>query len=45
MYLTNEEERMLKGEYGPAIQKAMEIIIALGDVYDAERLILLKIFK
>ncbi|MBT6096093.1 MAG: DUF521 domain-containing protein, partial [Rhodospirillaceae bacterium] len=30
MYLTDEESRMLKGEKGLAVQKAMEILIALG---------------
>ncbi|MBS7611933.1 aconitase X catalytic domain-containing protein [Candidatus Bathyarchaeota archaeon] len=39
MYLTNEEERILKGEEGYAKQKAMEIVTALGDIYGADRLI------
>ncbi|HDM05698.1 MAG TPA: DUF521 domain-containing protein [Candidatus Aenigmarchaeota archaeon] len=39
MYLTKEEERMLNGEFGFATQKAMEILVALGKIYDAERLI------
>jgi len=39
MYLTAEEERMLKGEHGLAIQQAMKILVALGDIYDAERMI------
>lgn len=30
---------MLKGEYGPAVQKAMEVLVAIGDIYDAEKLI------
>jgi len=29
---------MLNGEYGPAAQKAMQILVALGDVYDAEKM-------
>ncbi len=39
MYLTKEEEKMLEGEYGPGVQKAMEIIVALGKIYGAERLV------
>lgn len=39
MYLTNDEERILKGEEGYAKQKAMEIVTALGDIYGADRLI------
>ena len=42
MYLTREEERMLAGEYGYAAQKAMEILVALGKVYGAERMIEIK---
>ena len=39
MYLTNEEERMLKGDYGYGYRKAMEILVALGEIYGADRLI------
>jgi predicted aconitase len=39
MYLTREEEGMLAGEDGRATQKAMEILVALGKIYDAERLV------
>ncbi|MBS3815003.1 MAG: aconitase X catalytic domain-containing protein [Hadesarchaea archaeon] len=39
MRLTKEQEKMLSGEEGPAISKAMEILTALGDIYDAEKLI------
>ncbi|MEM1991525.1 MAG: aconitase X catalytic domain-containing protein [Thermoproteota archaeon] len=39
MYLSKDEERMLVGEFGYAMQKAMEILIALGKIYDAEKLI------
>jgi len=42
MYLTKEEERMLGGEYGYAVQKSMEILVALGEIYDAERMIEIK---
>lgn len=37
--LTKREERILEGEEGAGPQKAMEILVALGDIYDAERLI------
>ena len=39
MYLTKEEERMMDGEEGYAAKKSMEILVALGDIYGAERLI------
>lgn len=39
LYLSSYEERILKGEYGYAKQKAMEILVALGDLYGAEKLI------
>ncbi|MCX8153291.1 MAG: aconitase X catalytic domain-containing protein [Candidatus Bathyarchaeota archaeon] len=39
MYLTKEEERMLEGEEGYAVRKSMEILVALGEIYGAERLI------
>jgi predicted aconitase len=39
MYLTDEETRMLNGEKGPAVQKAMEILVALGESFGAERLL------
>ena len=39
MHLTREEERILAGECGRGRQKAMELVVALGDIYGAERLI------
>ncbi|UCC28651.1 MAG: aconitase X catalytic domain-containing protein [Candidatus Bathyarchaeota archaeon] len=39
MHLTKEEEQMLDGEQGYAIQKSMEILVALGRIYRAEKLI------
>lgn len=39
MHLTAEEERILAGEEGEAKRKAMEILVALGDVFGADRLI------
>lgn len=37
--LTREEEKMLHGTMGGAKQKAMEILVALGDIYGAKRMI------
>ncbi|MEL4306168.1 aconitase X catalytic domain-containing protein [Methanococcoides sp. LMO-2] len=42
MYLTKEEERTLDGEDGETLQKAMEILVALGDIYGADSLIPVK---
>ena len=39
MKLTLEEQRMLDGEHGRATQKAMEILVALGTIYGAERMV------
>ena len=39
MYLTKEEEKILDGEFGEGIQKAMELIVALGEINEAERLV------
>ena len=39
MKLSAEERAMLAGEYGQTTQKAMEILNALGTIYEAERMI------
>ena len=39
LQLTPDERAMLAGEAGPALRKAMEIIVALGKIYDAGDLI------
>lgn len=39
MYLTKEEEQRFNGEFGEGTQKAMELLVAIGDAYDAEKLI------
>lgn len=39
LVLNAEELRMLSGEDGPATRKAMEILVALGRIYGAERMI------
>lgn len=39
MFLTSEEQQMLEGAKGPAIKKAMEILVALGESFGAKRLL------
>ena len=39
MFLTKEEEVMLAGGDGRATQKAMQILVALGKIYDAKKLV------
>jgi len=39
MELTKEEEEMFVGEKGEGIQKAMEIVVTLGKIYNAEKLV------
>ncbi len=39
MYLTKKEEKMYQGEYGETIRKSMEILVALGDIYEAKKLV------
>jgi predicted aconitase len=39
MHLTREEEKMLDGEYGWANQVSMKILVRLGELYGATRLI------
>ncbi len=40
MFLTKAEERMLNGEYGPGIRRSMELLVKLGEAFDAERMIM-----
>jgi hypothetical protein len=39
MHLTDEEQAMLAGDFGPGVRKAMEIITALGKIYGAADLV------
>ncbi len=39
MNLTKEEEKLLDGKEGYAVKKSMEILVALGDIYGAKKLI------
>ena len=36
MLLTRDEESVLAGENGEGLRTAMELLVALGDMYDAE---------
>lgn len=42
MHLTREEERIYEGEEGWARKKAMEILVAIGDINNASKLIPIK---
>lgn len=42
MYLTPEEISWLGGDAGTALRRAMEIVVALGAIYGAERLVLVE---
>lgn len=39
MHLSREENEMLEGKYGYPVQKSMEILVSLGECYDAEKMI------
>jgi len=39
MVLTDEEKKMRAGEYGPGIQRAISLLITLGDSFNAESLV------
>ncbi len=39
MRLTKEENEMLEGKFGYPVQKSMEILVGLGECYDAQRMI------
>ncbi len=42
MFLTKDQEEMLSGMKGEAIAKSMELVVKIGDVYNAEQLIPIK---
>ncbi len=42
MYLTKEEEQILNGDAGETLRQAIEILVTLGDIYGADRLIPIK---
>ncbi|NLN70559.1 MAG: DUF521 domain-containing protein [Chloroflexi bacterium] len=39
MHLTPDEQALLDGELGPAAQKSMQILVTLGRIYGAERML------
>ncbi|CEP66126.1 Aconitase/3-isopropylmalate dehydratase large subunit, alpha/beta/alpha [Moorella glycerini] len=39
MILTDEEKRMLDGQYGDLVRKSMKILVALGEIYGAEKML------
>ena len=39
MFLTQDEQKMCDGEYGETIRKSMDILVALGDIYGAEKFV------
>ena len=39
MHLTEQEKEMLNGAKGNAVKKSMEILVALGEIYGAKKLI------
>lgn len=39
MYLSREEEGIYQGKQGETLRRMMEILVALGDIYGAERLV------
>ncbi len=42
MYLSREEESIYRGEQGETLRRMMEILVALGDIFEAEGLIPVK---
>jgi len=39
MYLTNAEERILSGENGEVMERMFRLLVSLGDIYGADRMI------
>ncbi|MEW5937731.1 MAG: aconitase X catalytic domain-containing protein [Candidatus Thermoplasmatota archaeon] len=39
MYLTKEEEKILRGERGEVLERMLRLLVRLGDIYGADRLI------
>ena len=39
MRISKKEEEMLEGRYGGAVQKSMELLLAVGECYGAERFV------
>ncbi|MFN4133539.1 MAG: aconitase X [Candidatus Hadarchaeales archaeon] len=39
MYLTKEQEKMLAGEYGEVVERNFRLLVRLGEIYGADRMI------
>ena len=39
MFLTNEEEAVLHGEHGEVLETAMSVLVKMGDMYEADKMI------
>jgi predicted aconitase len=39
MYLSKDEKKMIDGHHGEGVRKAMEILVAIGEAFGAERMI------
>jgi len=39
MYLTNEEEKILDGEQGEVMERMFRLLVRLGDIYNADKMI------
>ncbi len=39
MYLSQDEERMLQGEFGEVVQRMFRLLVRLGDIYGADKMI------
>ena len=42
MYLKREEEKMLDGEYGEVLAKCMRLLVTVGELFEAKKLINVK---
>ncbi|MFX1415958.1 MAG: aconitase X [Promethearchaeota archaeon] len=43
MFLTTKEEQSLQGENGKAIQLAVSVLVKIGEIHDADRMIRIEI--
>jgi predicted aconitase len=39
MYLTDEEKDMLDGKMGETVKKCMKVLVAVGEIYGAEKML------
>jgi predicted aconitase len=40
MFLTDEEKAMLDGKHGPGVQRSLQLLVKLGEAFDAERMVM-----